>query len=285
MDIQNCSNRDAGRIGADQKLLQQKKNMDIVLSFYEEVFNAHSIEKLDQYMRDDYMQHNPGMADGKEGFLAFTKTFFAVKPRMEIRKIFANDNNEVAVFIRCTCQASGRVNKVVDIYRLEDGMLAEHWDIVEHDVGKTEPRNGRDLFATQAGATKTPDCAARQKNIDTVLSFNKDVFNAHDTSRLDEFMRDDYMQHNSGVEDGKEGFLAFAKFFFALEPEMTIYKTFANEEGEVAVFFKCTCHANGMINRVMDIYRLQEGKLAEHWDVVHHDVGNLKSVHGRDQFE
>lgn len=35
----------------------------------------------------------------------------------------------------------------------------------------------------------------------------------------------------------------------------------------------------------MDIYRLQEGKLAEHWDVVHHDVGNLKSVHGRDKFE
>ena len=124
----------------------KQKNIDVVLRFYEEVFNAHDISKLDEFMRDDYMQHNATVADGKEGFIAFTQKFFALKPKFEIHKVFANDNGEVAVFFKCTCEANGMVNKVCDIYRLQDGLLAEHWDIVEHDVGNIVPANGRDLF-------------------------------------------------------------------------------------------------------------------------------------------
>lgn len=129
-----------------EKLARRQANIDVVLAFYEDVFNANSIEKLDQYMRDDYIQHNATVADGKDGFIAFIEKFFALQPRMEIVKVFANDNNEVAVFFKCTCRSNGMVNKVVDIYRLQDGMLAEHWDVVEHDVGNVKPVNGRDLF-------------------------------------------------------------------------------------------------------------------------------------------
>lgn len=124
----------------------KQRNIDLVLRFYEEVFNAHDISKLDEFMRDDYMQHNATVSDGKEGFIAFTNFFFTLKPKFEIYKVFANDNDEVAVFFKCTCEANGMVNKVCDIYRIQDGKLAEHWDIVEHDVGNVVPANGRDLF-------------------------------------------------------------------------------------------------------------------------------------------
>ncbi|MBR6349316.1 MAG: hypothetical protein IKR67_02100, partial [Lachnospiraceae bacterium] len=63
-----------------------------------------------------------------------------------IIKIFENDNNEVAVFFKCTCRANGTINKVCDIYRLQDGKLAEHWDVVEHDVAEFSEVNGRSLF-------------------------------------------------------------------------------------------------------------------------------------------
>ena len=98
-------------------------------------------------------------------------------------------------------------------------------------------------------------------------------------------MRDDYMQHNPTAADGKQGFIEFTDFFFTLEPEMQIYKCLSNEDGEVLVFFKCICNANGMINKVADIYRLQDGLLAEHWDCVEHDVGNVETLNGRDLFE
>jgi predicted SnoaL-like aldol condensation-catalyzing enzyme len=266
-------------------MAKRQANIDVVTRFYDEVFNAHDISKLDEFMRDDYMQHNADVADGKDGFIEFTDFFFTLEPKMDILKVFANDNDEVAVFFKCTCEANGQVNKVVDIYRLEDGLLAEHWDIVEHDVGEVETQNGRDLFTTDAESTPTPEIADQQINIDKVVAFNRDVFDAHDVSKLDEFMRDDYMQHNADVADGKEGFIEFTDFFFTLEPEMKIYKTFANEDGEVLVFFKCICNANGMENKVADIYRLQDGLLAEHWDVVEHDIGNVETKNGRDLFE
>ena len=127
-------------------MADKEKNIALVKRFYEEVFNTHDVSKLDLFMRDDYMQHNATVGDGKEGFIKFTEFFFTLDPVMEIVKIFANDNDEVAVFFKCTCRANGMVNKVVDIYRLQDGLLAEHWDVVEHDIGNIVPANGRDLF-------------------------------------------------------------------------------------------------------------------------------------------
>ena len=124
----------------------------------------------------------------------------------------------------------------------------------------------------------------KEQNIALVKRFYDEVFNAHDVSKLDEFMRDDYMQHNATVEDGKDGFIKFTEFFFGLDPEMEIVKIFANYDDEVAVFFKCTCRANGMVNKVVDIYRLQDGLLAEHWDVVEHDIGNVQTANGRPLF-
>ena len=119
-------------------------NKEVVLRFYEEVFNAWDLSKLDEFMRDDYIQHNPTVEDGKEGFRKFAEFFFSMKPHMDIVKIFENEEH-VAVFFKCTLE-NGMINKVVDIYRLKDGKLAEHWDVVEHDVGEVVTANGRGLF-------------------------------------------------------------------------------------------------------------------------------------------
>lgn len=120
-------------------------NKEVVLKFYDEVFNGWDVTNLETYMRKDYMQHNATVEDGIEGFRKFAEKFLAMKPHMEIKKIMENEDH-VAVFFKCTLGVNGMVNKVVDIYRLEDGKLAEHWDVVEHDVGNIETKNGRGLF-------------------------------------------------------------------------------------------------------------------------------------------
>ena len=118
-------------------------NKEIVLKFYEEVFNAWDTSKLEQYMRADYKQHNPTVADELEGFRAFTERFFALHPRMEIVHI-AEDGELVMVFFKCT--VDGGVNKVCDIYRLQDGLLAEHWDVVQHLDPNQQPANDNGNF-------------------------------------------------------------------------------------------------------------------------------------------
>lgn len=120
-------------------------NRELILKFYEEVFNNRDLSHLDDYMLDSYMQHNAGVKDGKAGFLEFAEKFLAMKPQMEIVKVICEDDLAV-VFFKCTMQENGMVNKVFDMYRIEDGKLAEHWDCVEHDVGGVSGASGRSLF-------------------------------------------------------------------------------------------------------------------------------------------
>ena len=119
-------------------------NKEIVLKFYEEVFNQWDVSNIDDYMLDSYIQHNPACENGKAGFLKFAEMFLAMKPQVEVVKA-AEDGDMVFVFFKCT-MGNGSVNKVCDIYRLEDGKLAEHWDVVDHNVQEIVPVNQNGLF-------------------------------------------------------------------------------------------------------------------------------------------
>lgn len=119
-------------------------NKEIVRQFYEEVFNHWDLSNIDSYMKDDYIQHNPECENGKAGFLKFAEFFLSMKPHMEIIKI-GEDGDMVYVFFKCVLE-NGMINKVCDIYRLEGGKLAEHWDIINHDVGAVKSINGNDIF-------------------------------------------------------------------------------------------------------------------------------------------
>lgn len=120
-------------------------------------------------------------------------------------------------------------------------------------------------------------------NKEVVLKFIDEVFNAHDLSKLDMYMKDSYMQHSIGVEDGKEGFIKFAEAFFKKGPFMDVKRVFESEDNVVAVFFKC-CFADGSFAKVVDMYRVEDEKLAEHWDVVTGLSENDTKVNGRGSF-
>ena len=119
-------------------------NKELVLKFYDEVFNRWDVSHLDEYMKEDYIQHNPTVEDGREGFSRFMEKFLSMDPHVEIVGSAA-EKDLVFIFFKCT-MGNGMVNKVCDIYRLEDGMLAEHWDVVDHNVGDIVSVNGHGLF-------------------------------------------------------------------------------------------------------------------------------------------
>lgn len=120
-------------------------NKELVLRFYEEVFNNWDLSHLDDFMLDTYIQHNDRVQDGREGFRQFAAKFLSMKPHAEISRIVCEDDI-VVVFFKCTMLETGMVNKVFDMYRIEGGKLAEHWDCVMHDVGDIISINGRSQF-------------------------------------------------------------------------------------------------------------------------------------------
>jgi predicted SnoaL-like aldol condensation-catalyzing enzyme len=119
-------------------------NEALVRRFYQEVFMQHSLIHLDQDMRDDYRQHSPEVADHKAGFKQFIKQFWQFQPQIEILAL-TSQGDFVQVFFKCTL-ANGHVNKVCDIYRIEAGQLAEHWDVIEHNVEAKTTVSGNGIF-------------------------------------------------------------------------------------------------------------------------------------------
>lgn len=107
-------------------------------------------------------------------------------------------------------------------------------------------------------------------NKELVREFTRVVFNGRDLSRLPEFMREDYIQHSYGIESGREAFIDFAQNrFFAKHPNLELRIMNLFEDGDLVFSHNHAVLEEGVTEAVVfDIYRIQDGKLAEHWDCI-----------------
>ena len=118
-------------------------NKKIIGAFAESVFVKKDLSAVDQYMRSDYIQHNPLVKPGASGFKEFFSAWFASVPdwRYSLKKIVA-DESEVWVYgtyagtlekewLGVTASGQKYAFDAVDIFRLEEGKLAEHWDVMD----------------------------------------------------------------------------------------------------------------------------------------------------------
>ena len=105
---------------------------EIAEHFYEEVFNGHDISAVKKYMADGYIQHNPGVDQGREAFEEAFRQKFIDEPDFHLNvQMVIDDGEKVAVYAKNVDPAGRTRCRVVDIYRIEGGKLAEHWDVLQ----------------------------------------------------------------------------------------------------------------------------------------------------------
>ena len=90
-------------------------NKELVIKFYDDVFNGWDLSTVDKYVREDYIQHSAGVKDGREGFREFITEFVKKKPHIEIVKAL-EDGDMVLLFFKCSFE-NGVVAKVFDMVR------------------------------------------------------------------------------------------------------------------------------------------------------------------------
>ena len=107
-------------------------NREIVTRFVNLFCGHHVREAFLTYVAPGYIQHNPLAADGRDAAIAALEPFFASQPNMrcEIQRILV-DGNLAAVHYRLRMNPADRGAAVVDILRLENGMIVEHWDVFQ----------------------------------------------------------------------------------------------------------------------------------------------------------
>ncbi|MDQ5826824.1 MAG: nuclear transport factor 2 family protein [Chloroflexota bacterium] len=112
---------------------QLETNKQLVREFYNLAFNQQQPEEAARrYVGPSYRQHNPQAGDGAEAFIQFVTGFLAHVPQLsvDIKRTIAEGD---FVVTHCLLKMSpeDRGTAVMDIFRLEDGKIVEHWDVLQ----------------------------------------------------------------------------------------------------------------------------------------------------------
>lgn len=120
-----------------------EQNRVLMEQFAGEVFGQKELSGLDKYMREDYIQHNPMVGQGRKGFRDFFRDWFAAVQDFDysLKKIIINDDHiwvygsysgtQTGEWLGLPASNKSYSFDAVDIFRVQDGKLAEHWDVLD----------------------------------------------------------------------------------------------------------------------------------------------------------
>jgi len=110
-----------------------EENKRVVRAYYEQAFNDGDPEgAVERYLGERYVQHNPQAADGPEAFIGFVTWYRGQFPQLhvDIKRMIA-EGDLVVTHSLITTSAEDRGTAAVDIFRVENGKVVEHWDVLQ----------------------------------------------------------------------------------------------------------------------------------------------------------
>jgi predicted SnoaL-like aldol condensation-catalyzing enzyme len=121
----------------------QEQNQVLIGQFAQQVFTEKDLSQIDTFITENYIQHNPLVAQGREGFYDFFKSWFESVPNFSytLKNIIVNDEyvwvygsysgTPTKEWLGIPARGNTYEFNGVDIFRIEDGKLAEHWDVLD----------------------------------------------------------------------------------------------------------------------------------------------------------
>jgi predicted SnoaL-like aldol condensation-catalyzing enzyme len=122
------------------------QNKEIVLQAFDTLFNKRDYKAAERYWSSNYIQHSAHIQPGRDGLFNLIRSM-PESLKYEPGLILA-ENHYVIVHGRFS--GTGRPKNWIgaDVVRVADGMLAEHWDVLQDEATKAESRSGLPMFGT-----------------------------------------------------------------------------------------------------------------------------------------
>ena len=204
-----------------------------------------------------YIQHNPQTHEGSEGLAVLFARLSKTNPRVNTVRSFEDGD---FVFAHMEYDFSRR-NVGFEVFRFEDGRAVEHWDNIQKRMGPN--RSGRSMVD---GPAERSDPGQTEANRALVRSFVETVLIGGDPDRLSEFIEPDYAEHNPDMADGT------ASLHRVLAAETAGVRTIVYRrlhrvlaDGNF-VLSACEGDRAGVHTAFYDLFRIADGRIAEHWD-------------------
>jgi predicted SnoaL-like aldol condensation-catalyzing enzyme len=231
---------------------------NLVLSAISELFDQRDPSAIDRYWSAGYVEHSIAGSPGLEGLRELADGL-PEGFRHERLRMLSDGGLIVAHGIYHGLGPTAMV--AFDLWRVDDGKIAEHWDAHQPWVAKTV--SGHTMVDGPTEVTK-PEQTALSRSL--VQGFVDLIMMGRDRSQIARFFDDDrFIQHNPLIADGVSGLgQAIQTGVWAAIIERA-HRILA--EGEF-VFTQGEGTLHGSPAIFYDLFRVQDGKLAEHWDVV-----------------
>ena len=241
---------------------QETVHKPIIRDFYRRAIGQGDLDFADQIIADDYIQHsvNPSLKPGKEGVLAAIASMKQLpKPATTsppfMRLIAEGD----FVVTNLRFDWGGTTKVVVDLFRFQDGKLAEHWDVIQD-----QPEFSLNGNAFMDGPQPNNDSRLTTENKRVVSAFFQCIFVERQLQALPDFVVPDLKQHNPEIANGPEGLVVYLQQQAATGYAPTMLRVIA--EGDFVVIQSAGLVDQKSVLR-FDIFRLSQQKIVEHWSV------------------
>jgi len=251
----------------------------LVEQFYKVIFDEHKLNLASDFIRLDYIQHTPSVPSGVFGFQYFySQVFFKKFPDMRAtidHIIASNDRVQTCATWRGHEAGTGKpiVLHTADIYRIEGGKLAEHWDTI--DYSSLEPF-GFTLPQTDEPSSPviTDGTPAAANNVALLERFWQTVFDKHIVADVPDFYSTaSFHEYITPMCPSVAAFEACFTKYSTVFPDLHVTPTqiIANSDW-VVTFLTWRGHEAGtskvLFLHCADLYRVQNGRFTQHWSIM-----------------
>ena len=219
-------------------------------------------QAIEKYAGNHYTQHSTGVKDGKEGFIEFFNRFVKNHPKRDIQIIRAIEDGQYVFLQVYQSLDDGKSEWVTtDFFDTDkNDKIIEHWDV----ISAYSPSNPSGHSSID-GTTEVVDLNKTKFNKEVVQNLIRDVLMiGGNPENIDNYISSvTYIQHNKEVPNGLEHFRPLA----LAENKPLIYTDFFLTVGQ-GNFVATLCRAEweGKPYAQVDLFRLKEGLIVEHWD-------------------
>lgn len=240
---------------------------EIVLSAVTAIFTNFDPDAASQLLAEDYIQHNPAVPTGAAPILGFIPALEESGIEVTIHRVLSEGDLVVTHSTYDNAQLFGG-DKLVgfDVYRVENGKVAEHWDNLQAFVPASDTPSGNSMVD---GATEITDVDLTAENKALVTNFVMDVLHGNAPEKVTNYISTEtYIQHNPQIGNGLDGLGAA----LGAMADAGIVMAYSDTPIVVAegnfVFTASEGTFGGAPTAFFDLFRVEAGKIVEHWDVV-----------------
>ena len=228
-------------------------------------FASGDSEKAKELLAPGYIQHNLAYGTGADAFVGSVAYLASAPVKTTVNNIRAFEDGD-KVFLQTVYNFAGSGEQVAfDIFRFDaDGKIAEHWDNL---AAKAEPNPSGHTQVD--GYNSLEDLDKTEENRELIKNFLHDVMQGKAPEKTPSYFDGDtYIQHNTGIADGLSGLGAALEALGKQGIQMiydTVHQVLAEGNYVLAV---SEGSFGGAPTSYYDLWRIKDGKIAEHWDVM-----------------